>query len=488
MANPAGASCGVWRWRRILLAFLVVVLGFLAARRLLETAVARPPAPRDDRALSPACAQPQARPLAAAATLQRALGGAALGTRRIARRPERRSARRRRRTVPLRRMPELLFGRRACARWRWTTARAASTAAASTGSPSRWSTDGPGLAGDGAVMDRYARHRAIEGFSQEELQASRVAVIGAGAIGNEVVKNLCLLGVGAIDVYDFDTVELHNLTRSVLLREADVGRSKAASVARRAAELDPAVESIGDRRRPVADTVLRRARALSLRDRRARQLRGAPAAEPAVLDRRRGLDQCRDRQPLRHRRSLPVRRSRGDAEVACYECGLPASVYQRIAERYSCGGLQRAAAAQRIMPTTAITASLAGAQAVNRALAPAADRRSAGSSIRTAVWRRRRHLSRADGCPCCNEHPHAAAIDPPCPRRRHRAGDRCGGARSRRRFDPPQRRADLVLRMRQLRQHRRDTRGGTAARGRLVGCDHLLPSVPQPRDPRADPR
>ena len=88
-------------------------------------------------------------------------------------------------------------------------------------------------------MDRYARHRAIEGFSQEELQASRVAVIGAGAIGNEVVKNLCLLGVGAIDVYDFDTVELHNLTRSVLLREADIGRGKAASVARRAAELDP---------------------------------------------------------------------------------------------------------------------------------------------------------------------------------------------------------------------------------------------------------
>ena len=70
--------------------------------------------------------------------------------------------------------------------------------------------------------------------------------------------------------------------------------------------------------------------------------------------------------------SRPVQGSAGGradpAIVACYECGLPASVYRKIAERYSCGGLQRAAAAQRIMPTTAITASIAGAQAVNLAL------------------------------------------------------------------------------------------------------------------------
>src|SRR5690606_21990413 len=118
---------------------------------------------------------------------------------------------------------------RAFARSRTTTARAASTAAASIASGSRLSTD------------RYARHRAIAGFSQETLQASRFAVIGAGAIGNEVVKNLCLLGVGAIDVYDFDTVEVHNLTRSVLLREADVGTGKATAVARRAQEMDPGV-------------------------------------------------------------------------------------------------------------------------------------------------------------------------------------------------------------------------------------------------------
>ena len=35
------------------------------------------------------------------------------------------------------------------------------------------------------------------------------------------------MGVGAIDVHDFDRVEIHNLTRSVFLRESDVGASKA---------------------------------------------------------------------------------------------------------------------------------------------------------------------------------------------------------------------------------------------------------------------
>ena len=44
---------------------------------------------------------------------------------------------------------------------------------------------------------RYQRHELIDWFSQQRLADSRVAVIGAGAIGNEVIKNLVLLGTGA---------------------------------------------------------------------------------------------------------------------------------------------------------------------------------------------------------------------------------------------------------------------------------------------------
>ena len=70
--------------------------------------------------------------------------------------------------------------------------------------------------------DRYARHHLIDWWDQERLASARVMVVGAGAIGNEVIKNLALLGVGNLWIVDFDTVDVTNLTRSVLFREADI--------------------------------------------------------------------------------------------------------------------------------------------------------------------------------------------------------------------------------------------------------------------------
>ena len=56
-------------------------------------------------------------------------------------------------------------------------------------------------------------------------------MVGAGAIGNEVVKNLVLLGVGTIYVVDMDVVAPSNLTRCVLFRDSDIGKRKAVVVA-----------------------------------------------------------------------------------------------------------------------------------------------------------------------------------------------------------------------------------------------------------------
>ena len=52
--------------------------------------------------------------------------------------------------------------------------------------------------------DRYQRFRLIRWWDQEILRNSRVLVIGAGALGNEVLKNLALLGVGQIVLFDLD--------------------------------------------------------------------------------------------------------------------------------------------------------------------------------------------------------------------------------------------------------------------------------------------
>ena len=73
-------------------------------------------------------------------------------------------------------------------------------------------------------------------------------VVGAGALGNEIIKNLALLGVGRVFVADRDRIERSNLSRSVLFREADCGRSKAEVAAERARELFPGDARPGVRR------------------------------------------------------------------------------------------------------------------------------------------------------------------------------------------------------------------------------------------------
>ena len=51
----------------------------------------------------------------------------------------------------------------------------------------------------------------LAGFSQARIAATKVLVIGAGTTGNEIIKNLALLGVGTIDICDNDIVEEVNL-------------------------------------------------------------------------------------------------------------------------------------------------------------------------------------------------------------------------------------------------------------------------------------
>jgi len=212
---------------------------------------------------------------------------------------------------------------------------------------------------------RYRRHDLIDWFSQEQVAASRIAVIGAGAVGNEVVKNLTLLGCGAIDVFDFDVVEIHNLARSVLLRESDAGRNKAEAVAERARDLDPHVEVRavpGD----FWDTLsLGRLQeydcAVSAVDNFEARLKLNQLCLIARVDLvNTGLD---SRWAVVE--SFPFS---GAFDPACYECTLPESAYARVAERYSCGGLLRRARIERRIPTTAITASIAGALAASAAL------------------------------------------------------------------------------------------------------------------------
>lgn len=80
-------------------------------------------------------------------------------------------------------------------------------------------------------------------FDTEKVKNAKVMVVGAGALGNEVLKNLALFGIGNIVIVDFDRIEHSNLCRSVLFREKDAENQeyKAEVAAKRIKEINPSI-------------------------------------------------------------------------------------------------------------------------------------------------------------------------------------------------------------------------------------------------------
>ena len=91
------------------------------------------------------------------------------------------------------------------------------------------------------TQDRYDRHRGITWWDQKALSKSNVLVVGAGALGNELVKNLSLVGVGNISIVDMDLIEHTNLARCVFFRDGDEGKNKAEVLAKAAHAMNPDV-------------------------------------------------------------------------------------------------------------------------------------------------------------------------------------------------------------------------------------------------------
>ena len=90
--------------------------------------------------------------------------------------------------------------------------------------------------------DRFERSKRIGWFDLGRIRKARVLVVGAGALGNEVIKDLVLSGFGDITLVDMDRVVLSNLNRCLFFSERDSRerRYKAEVVAEGAARLDPA--------------------------------------------------------------------------------------------------------------------------------------------------------------------------------------------------------------------------------------------------------
>lgn len=200
-------------------------------------------------------------------------------------------------------------------------------------------------------------------FKMDRVKNARILVAGAGALGNEVVKDLALFGVGHIYVVDFDQVEITNLTRSVFFREEDAYNHsyKAEIVAKRAMELNPQIQVtsiVGNLFSEVGLGLYRRMDVAvgCLDSRLARYLLNRlcmRAGKPWVDG---GIENLT-----------------GTASVympgsSCYECGLSREEFNLIMLRTGCADVVRTQVQAGRVATTPISASIIGAVQAQEAM------------------------------------------------------------------------------------------------------------------------
>jgi len=200
-------------------------------------------------------------------------------------------------------------------------------------------------------------------FKKDRVKNARVLVVGAGALGNEVVKDLALFGVGNIYVVDFDRIEISNLTRSVLFREEDAFNHsyKADIVAKRAMEINPQIKVV-----PIVGNLFSE---VGL---------GLYRKVDVVIG-------CLDSRIARYQLNRLCMRSGKTwidgsienmtgvvkvftPELSCYECGLSREEFNHIMLRTGCADVVRNQSSAGRVATTPISASIVGAMQVQEAM------------------------------------------------------------------------------------------------------------------------
>lgn len=213
-----------------------------------------------------------------------------------------------------------------------------------------------------SVDERYERQQLIADWDQARLAAATVLVAGVGALGNEVLKNLALLGVGHLVIVDCDRVERSNLSRTILFRESDIGTPKVLAAAAAIKQINPAVKVTaldGDLRFVLG---LARLHACTLalgcldnQGARAFLSRLCVLAGVPLLDAAMGAFGGEVRSFL-------------DIEGPCFSCTLPLSERRELWLRYSCSSGFRASDVPAPQPTMITTAAVVGGLLVQEAL------------------------------------------------------------------------------------------------------------------------
>ena len=200
-------------------------------------------------------------------------------------------------------------------------------------------------------------------FKQKNVKSANVMVVGCGALGNEVIKNLALFGIEHLVLVDYDIVEYSNLSRSILFSSEDikVRRKKVEAIANKLREINPAVQIL-----PICGNVSHDI-GLGL-------LRMMDVVIGCVDNR--WARYCLNR--LCMRAGVPwvdggIEGLDGVAKVFipgqnCYACNLGPEALKELSRKMSCASaIQRNEKAERVA-TTPIVASIIGAVQVQEAM------------------------------------------------------------------------------------------------------------------------
>ena len=210
--------------------------------------------------------------------------------------------------------------------------------------------------------DRLGTFEFISWWEREKVRNAKVMVIGAGALGNEVIKNLALMGIGNLFIVDFDKIEAANLSRSVLFRESDNNRSKAEIAAARAKSINPNIHvqyMNGDVTSQLGLGIIRRMDVvIGCLDNREARLAvnrfcywvNKPWVDGAIQE------------------LLGLVRVFVPGQGACYECTLTEQALRDLSSRYSCPLLARQNILLGKVPTTPTIASIIGGMQSQEAL------------------------------------------------------------------------------------------------------------------------
>ena len=211
------------------------------------------------------------------------------------------------------------------------------------------------------MIDSYFTR--LSWFRQERVADAHIMVVGCGALGNEVLKNLALFGIGHLVLVDFDKVEMSNLSRSVLFRQADAeqGRYKVEVAAERLKQINPSLDIqtiCGDIAYDVGLGLIRRMDVII-----------------GCVDNR-WARYCINRLALRAGKPWVdggIEALEGTARVFmpgvnCYACNLGPEGLSEMQRRFSCAHTVRMNEAAGRVPTTPIVASVIGAVQAQEAI------------------------------------------------------------------------------------------------------------------------